>query len=210
MNFLGHAHDDLRFYRVCMYSYGVVSTVTAPVLNQVTQSHLIEFETEYEAYKENVADVNRNRDASRHISPASVRQCMEPALLHSLCILGQIEGAEELRDATDDAVKKWFEERLATEPEDLTERVRSALDAIKYTVDNKDPSGAALTFIVEVVKSLDKNNASEVLKDKETCKSLINKLVRKLEPAELRERIFGARDCGTSTQRSNISFFRLE
>lgn len=191
-----------------MSSYGVVSTANAPVLKRVTKADLISFDTDYEAYKEKISDVNRNRDASRQIDPASIRQCMEPTLLHSLCILGQIDNATELSQATDAAVKKWFEDRLATNPEDLTERVRSALDSVKYKVDNTDPSGAALTFIIDVVTALDKNNASEVIKDKDPCKSLISKLVSKLEPAELRERIWDARGCWTGVQRSDLSLFQ--
>jgi len=145
-------------------SYGVVATVVAPTLKGVRQSDLIKFEIEYDAYKERVADVNRSRDASRRIQPASIRHCIDASLLHSLCILGQIDSATQLSEATDVNVKKWFEDRLQTSPEDLTERVRSALDSVQYSVDRKDPSGAALAFVVNVVTALDKSNASEVVK----------------------------------------------
>lgn len=63
-----------------------------------------------------------------------------------------------------------------------------------------DPSGSQLTLIVYIVKAFDRHNNSAVAKDKEICISLINKLVRKLEPAELRERTLDAKDCWESQQ----------
>jgi len=191
-----------------MSSYGVVATVVAPTLKGVRQSDLIKFEIEYDAYKERVADVNRSRDASRRIQPASIRHCIDASLLHSLCILGQIDSATQLSEATDVNVKKWFEDRLQTSPEDLTERVRSALDSVQYSVDRKDPSGAALAFVVNVVTALDKNNASEVVKDTDTCKSLIAKMIEKLEPPELRQRIVQSRDYWNSEQRASLQYFQ--
>lgn len=92
-----------------MSSHGVVSTLTAPVRKKVTQPDLIEFEAEYEACKEKVVDVNRNRDKSRQSNATCIYQCMERNLFHSLSILGQFGNAPELQDATDAAEKKYFE-----------------------------------------------------------------------------------------------------
>lgn len=153
-----------------MSSFGVVSTLTAPVLKDVTQPDLIKFDVEFTSYKEKIADLNRSRDTSRQITPASFRQCVDPTLLQSLCLLGQIEGASNATAATNDNVKKLFDARLVAAPEDLTERVRAALDSVQYEVNKQDPSGAALSFIVKVVTALDKNNASEVIDEKDTCK----------------------------------------
>lgn len=184
-----------------MSDCGVVATVSAPLLKGVTQAELIKFDLEYDAYKDKVADINRSRDSARRITPATMKHCIDPVLLQSLCLLGQIENAENASQATDAKVKHWFDARLQIAPEDLTERVRSALDYVQYKQERRDPSGAALRFVVDVVSALDQNNASEVLDDKDVCKSLIGKLVNKLEPPELRERIRAARECWTADQR---------
>eukprot|EP00171_Calliarthron_tuberculosum_P023074 IDg23074t1 len=133
---------------------------------------------------------------------------MEPILLTSLCIVGQIENASKPEEATDESVEKWFKNRLRTAPRDLAERVRSSVDSVAYKVSKEDPQGAALTFVLDVVKALERNNASDVFKDKERCKGLINKLVFKLEPAELKESIKDARECWSSDEKSSISFFQ--
>eukprot|EP00171_Calliarthron_tuberculosum_P023495 IDg23495t1 len=158
-----------------MSNFGVVSTITAPILKSVTQPSLIQFETDYRAYKDKVEDINRSRESSEHITPASIKNCLEPTLLSSLCILGQIEGSKTSKDATDSAVKAWFEKRLRSAPRDLAERVRSAVDSVKYKQCREDPSGAALTFVLDIVQALDRNNAAEVVSDKERCKGLIMK-----------------------------------
>ena len=45
-----------------MSSFGVISALTAPVLEDVTQPDLIKFEVENSSYKEKVAHLNRSRD----------------------------------------------------------------------------------------------------------------------------------------------------
>ena len=95
-----------------MSNFGVVSTVTAPTLKSVKQTDLIQFETEYMAYKEKIADINRTQGYDHEVAPASIRNCVDPMLLHSLCILRQIGGATTVEEATDAAVKNWFETRL--------------------------------------------------------------------------------------------------
>ncbi len=50
----------------------------------------------------------------------------------SLCILGKIEGADSLEQATDAGVQKWFDDLLASAPRDTAERVRSAIDSVKF------------------------------------------------------------------------------
>lgn len=80
----------------------VVSTLTAPLLVNITQPSLIRFEVEYAGY---LVDVNRSRSAANRIKLASNRLCNRPKLLQSLCILGEINGAETVEDSADDNVK---------------------------------------------------------------------------------------------------------
>ena len=75
-------------------------------------------------------------------------------------------------------------------------------------MDKNDPSGAALSFTVNVVAPLDRYNASEVVRDKEASKGLVTKMIQKLEPLELRERIRESRECWSAERKADISFFQ--
>lgn len=191
-----------------MATFGVVSTIQPPCVKGITQPELVKFEIDYKGYLEQISKVNIGRELSRRVRPASIRNCFEPLLLQSLCILRKIDGATTLEEATDEKVKKWFDERLASAPRDLSERVRSAVNSVEYEQCKKDPAGAGLRFILTVVGALDKNNASEVVNDKEMRKSLITRLIPKLEPPELRERIRDNKECWTSEQKADLSYFQ--
>ena len=51
-------------------------------------------------YSRKVSDVNEERGADNQIKMASIRDCMDDNLLHALCIMGEIEGALSLEEAT--------------------------------------------------------------------------------------------------------------
>ncbi len=154
-----------------MSAFGAVATISAPALKSVTQLDLIKFEIEYIVYKEKIAEVYRVKEASRQVIPASIRNCIEPVLLQSLCILGQIEGAESVEEATDDKVQIGSMIASHPLPRDAAERVRSAVDSVKYEECKKDPAGAALSFVLSTIAALDKNNVSDIVKDDELCKT---------------------------------------
>ncbi len=61
-----------------MPAFGTVSTVIPPTLKKFTQPGVIQFGTEYTVYKEQIAEVNRSLDASRRVTPASIRNCINP------------------------------------------------------------------------------------------------------------------------------------
>ena len=185
---------------------GVIFTVTAKALKDVNQTVLFKFEIEYETYKNKIDNMNRVRDAAGKIDIASIRECMDPVMRHCLCTAGQIDGAIELKDATDEAVKKWFDEKLADSPEDMKSGVRAAMNSVRYVSNKKDQSGGVLRFFVKVIAALDKKNASSMVQDKDTCKSLITKIIEKLEPAELRERLYEDPESWTFDQRSDMHF----
>lgn len=88
----------------------------------------------------------------------------------------------------------------------MAERVRSAGDCVKFHQSYKDPSGAVLRFVLNVVAALVRSSVSSVVRDRDTCKSLIEKLVNKLEPPEFRERIKDSRECWLAEQKSDLSF----
>ena len=191
-----------------MSDYGVVTTLTPPTLSNVRQDSLIKFDNEYIRYLDKIKQLNQGRAEDNQIVPSSIRQCIDGTLLNTLCIIGKIEDAESMEEVTDASVKKWFDEHLSLAPEDITERVRSAIDSVAYEVNKKDPSGAALDFVVNIVSALDRNNASEIVKDKESCKGLITRIINKIEPPELKERMKEAKEYRTSEEKSDISYFQ--
>lgn len=156
-----------------MSDFGIVNTIQAPILENTSQPALIEFETKYSAYKDRVQQINDHRSVTQRIKEASIRQCIKPKILHSLCILGFIEGATTAEQATDASVLKWFDECLKSNEKDLNSRVDTALKKVKFEFDNEDPAGSATHFVVEVVAALDEQNASSIVTDTEQCKQLI-------------------------------------
>lgn len=190
-----------------MSTYGVVSTISAPILNSAKQQSIIRFETEYTAYVAKVTDINRSRTPNSRITPASIKQCLEPTFLHSLCIIGRINGATSSEEASDENVKAWFDTMLNKTPKDLSERVRSAISSVSFQSSDEDPQGNVTDFILSVVTALDKNNASSVLGEPKACEILLNQLNNKLRPQELKMRVQNERAFWTSSQRASISYF---
>lgn len=72
-----------------------------------------------------------------------------------------------MEEATDEIVEQWFNKRLNSAPKDISERFRSAIDSVSYLNCKDDPSGVTREFLLKIITALDKNNASEVVKDSE-------------------------------------------
>ena len=189
-------------------NFGVVAYIDPPSLLGVTQPDLIKFETEYSAYKEKVENVNLGRAAGNKLPIATIRDCIDGTTLQALCILGKITGASTLEQATADKVEAWFTAAHTATPLDLSERVQSALASVTFKNVKADPAGAAFTFCLEVVKSLDKNNASDILSNPDKAKYVINKLENKLEPDLLRERVKMKRDTWTNQEKGDLLLFQ--
>ena len=85
--------SDISKYK--MSNFEVINTIQSPLLSDTTQPAIIEFETNYAAYKDRVNRLNLSRPASQRIPPATIRQCVKLEILHSMCILGYIEGANK-------------------------------------------------------------------------------------------------------------------
>ena len=190
-----------------MSVYGVVSTLQAPELSSAKQSAVIQFETDYSMYVKKVNDVNRSRPSSSRFDPATIRQCLRPSFLNSLCIMGRIEGANSSDEATDSAVKKWYEKVLGTNAKDLSERVRSAVKSVGFNKCEKDPQGNVTDFVLNIIAALDRNNASEVIQECKACENLIKDIIAKLQPPELRMRLLNEQLYWPSEQRGSISYF---
>lgn len=103
--------------------------------------------------------------------------------------MGEVNGAEAIKDVTNDNVKKWFLRQCNMSSRDLTEPTRSAIYNEKFALCSEDPDEAAVRFALSVAESLDNNNALVVIKDKAKCKIVISTLVKKMEPPGLKKRI---------------------
>lgn len=163
-----------------MSTIGIVSTLNTSYVGDTAQPSLIKFEGEYTGYLERVEDGNRSRASANRMKLASIRLFICPKLLQSLCNLGKINGAETVKEVSDDNVKEWFQCRSNMAPENMAERIRSAIDNVKYVALSDDPGKAAMRFVLSVTELLDSNNASDIKKNKSKYKIVINKLVSKL------------------------------
>ena len=191
-------------------NYGVVALVTPPKLKLVDQPSLIKFETEYAAYKTKVEDVNKDRDDANNVHLASIKDCIDPATLHALCVMGEIQNAEKVEDATVEAVKTWFDVASNLAPRDLSERIESALHSVNYAANPEDPAGGISNFVINVITALDQNNASEILQDQDLSKHFMDRIIKKIKDPILQERIKMRRRGWNKTQLSDIKFFKNE
>ena len=191
-------------------NYGVVALVTPPKLKLVDQPSLIRFETEYTVYKTKVEDVNKDRNDRNKVYLASIKDCVDPATLHALCVMGEIPNADKAEDATAETVKIWFDIASNLAPKDLSERIDSSLHSVSYIANPEDPAGGISNFVISVITALDQNNASEVFNDQDLARHFIDRMVKKMKDPLLQERIKMRRRGWSKTQLSNIKFFKNE
>lgn len=155
----------------------------------IDQPSLIKFETEFTAYCNKVDDVSKDREDDLNLRMATIKDCIDSTTLHALCMMGDIDGASSVEDVSVDKVKASFEAASTAEPKDLSERLESVLRSVHYTANKQDPSGGVSKFILSVIKTLDKNNVSEILQDPDMAKKFLDRLVKKFDPPVIREKI---------------------
>ena len=188
--------------------YGLVSFIQPPKISKLTQPDHIEFETKYSMYSRKVSEVIKKRSSDSQIKMASIRDCMDDNLLQALCIMGEIEGASSVEEATTEEVKDWFDAQLANLSRGIGTRLRTAVNFVRYKLCNEDPAGVALTFCVDAVRALDQQNASDVQKDCENSTKVIDMLQEKVEPAILRKKIRDERKYWSKDERGSIAHFK--
>lgn len=79
--------------------YGAVGTISVPCLSKWGHSDLIAFETKYAKYIRMIDDINSNRFEEDQISMISIRDCINGPNLHTLCLLGESEGATSVGES---------------------------------------------------------------------------------------------------------------
>lgn len=191
-----------------MSNYGIVNTIEPPMLSGTSQAQLIEFEIRYSAYSERITFINNGRPTNQKVKPATIRQCMKPKLLHSLCILGRIPDTSKSEEATDASVSEWFNSRLNSNSKSLSDRVQDSIQSVQYKLDNEEPENTSEPYVLNVITALDERNASEVISDSDQCKEFTKKLIFKLQPPELHQRMLDSIQMWTSSQKSDLGFSR--
>jgi len=190
------------------FDKGRYNAVEAPTMTGLTQPELIEFETEYAKYERKITEHNADRAEEDRVKVASIRDCMDAKVLHAMCIMGEIDGATSIEEATADKVKAWFDATIGKSSRGLSIRIKTAINSVKYKVVPDDPAGAALTFCVDVIRALEKQNASDVLQDTEKCEKVIDQLQDKIEPAHLRKKIRSERKYWSKAECGSMKFFK--
>ena len=76
-----------------------------------------------------------NKTSDKQPNPSSIKDCFDRRLLQSLCRIGKIEGAKSADEAANEQVKKWYEAAIADKPRDQTERIRSAINSVKFKLE---------------------------------------------------------------------------
>lgn len=190
-------------------NYGVFGFIQPPVLSSVTKASLVKFNQEYEVYLEKCADINKSRKIDSKIVVASIRDCIDGQMLSALVRMNKIEGAETVEQATPKRVERWFKKALNFAPQDLSERVASVLASLKYVKVRGDPAGSALTFCIDVMKSISTNVADDILRDVDQASKFIDKLVEKLGVScpVLRERMKMRREGWTKKEKGDFNKF---
>lgn len=92
----------------------------------MTQPSLIKFELEYV-----VADVNHSREGDSQLPAASIKDCMYVTTVHNLFIMGDIEGADSVEQATVQMVQIWFDAASSSAPLDLSDFVSSVITSVR-------------------------------------------------------------------------------
>lgn len=129
-------------------NYGFVSVFTPPSLNLVYQQSLIQFETEYTAFRAKLGDMNKDLNDANKMQVESIKNCLEPTTLLSrtdhpkrfMC-KGKIDGSDSVEDASAASVKSWFDATSTVAPNYLSERIDPALFTVSYEVNKNDISG---------------------------------------------------------------------
>lgn len=81
------------------------------------------------------------------------------------------------------------------------------MNFVTYEFKPRDPAAAPRSFVLNVITALDKHSASEVVKYSEQSQELIKKLIQKLQPPELRQRMLHKMEMWRKTDNSSLKIF---
>lgn len=110
---------------------------------------------------ERVNNVNKSPPHSQHLKSASICQCIQSKLLHSLFILGRIERATSADESTGDKVNNLFDGSRQRQTKYISGRVSDPIDSGTYKIQPKDLAGGPESFVLHIMSALDERNASK-------------------------------------------------
>lgn len=104
-------------------------------------------------------------------------------------------------------MKNWLDSCLPHTSWDLKSRVEEEVSRVTYTLFPWEFAGTSEQFLFDVITALDEHNAFEVIKEINSCKQMVKKLVSKVEPPELKQLVREHMCMLTAEQKRNLTFF---
>ena len=180
--------------------------VKYPTLEDMTQASCIEYSQRRVQYKSLIADLNVGRtQGNKYKVPAhasSVRPLLLGALLAMLVFGPNITSRDQV---TDPIFEVWLNERIRGEVENRPERLNRVLSRLYMKVIHGDAYGTAFGFCAKVREALTKNGLSEFLET--SAKSICSKLLDKLSPAIVKEKMELRYELFTKDEKEDYSAF---
>ena len=185
----------------------LVSQINRPELEGCRRSSIIAFREDYDEYKRRIEAANANRQPRDRLRMATIRECIKPDLLESMCMMSKIPGAATSADLTDELVNNWYEGLLEVDPAELTTRLNEVVNSVKHDPDPVDPSGGVVDYIHQVMTKIRQLGMGNIMSDERQARQVINRLVNGLRPAELRERLTRERTMWTKSNDGDLAYF---
>lgn len=158
---------------------GIVNTIQVTQLAKTTHHALIELKIKNTAYKERIERAKPTRSLTQQFPHGSVKQSINPKILHSMWILGYTEGATKAEEVSNEVVWSWPHNRMKDSGKEVVDWVDQIIAMGNFNLFECDPKGSAQLLVISVVTELDTMNASSVVKEPEQCKDRIVKLMKK-------------------------------
>lgn len=149
---------------------------------------IVMFVVEYDHYSRQVETMNRILTGNRRVTNVGQKACISPELILSLTEMQEFGNASSINEVTDLMVEKWIKESHRCSSGEHPDQVSDALNQVKFNHDTSDPRGSCLDFFTSIATELHINRAQEVIIN--NPKVLIEQLMKNLEPAPLRNRMF--------------------
>ena len=185
----------------------VVSEIKRPELTSCRRSAVGSFREAYEEHKRRIGDVNRNRAARDQLRVASIRECIKPDLLESMCVMGKIPGATTSEQLTNEMVINWYNSLLEIDPAEANSRLNEVMKTIVHKPDPTDPAGAVVDYVSEVVTKVRQLGMSGIFSDERQSRQLITKMAHGLKPIQLKDRIMKERVMWRKDDDGKIAYF---
>lgn len=205
-------HELLRFIRVpkCFpkmaSNNSLVGVIKTPVIVKLTQLALIHLEIDYVRYVWKLKKwtlINQKKVIYQSLISvtASMGNCYVPCVSWDRL---KMQFIQRFYDWCGSGVV-WRSSQCYSSLDCF--QTQRTVSSVKLTVCDTDPAGAALMFCADFVISLDKHNASDIVKDTDNSKVIIGTLEYKIEPALLWRRITDKRASWSKEEKCSIFAF---